>query len=270
VTGLLALLGGGEHTVGCEAVDAHLLTQVDSPRPVVTIVPLAAGPRARARTVSLAVTWWKQLGATVVVAPRAINGALQAVDEADIVVLPGGMPDRLHGRLVGTPLWHRIVDRWRQGTHVSGSSSGAMVLGRWRQSVLPPFALQTGFDLVPSVAVAPHYDQPVPRAFAAWRARTHPRLTIVGIDERTALVGREGSFRVFGVGGVTVRRHLALQTWQAGEGLVLSDVLGQPVQSNRERFTSGPRALDPSTPPGTLAYPVYDDPDEGLADGALS
>jgi hypothetical protein len=227
VTGLVSLLGGGEHTSGCEAVDAHLLAQVGKPSPVVAIFPLACGPYALPRTTSMAVAWWKALGATVLVAPRAVHGALLTVDEADIVVLPGGMPDRLHRRLAGSTLLLRIVERWRQGTHVSGSSSGAMVLGTWRQSVLPPFRMEAGFDVIRSVAFAPHYNQPGPRAIASWRARTHPHVTIVGIDERTALVGRDGVFDVLGVGGVTVRRQRWVQTWQVGDRLELSQVLWQ-------------------------------------------
>lgn len=219
MTGLLAVVGGNEHTPGCESIDNQLLKAADGPTPVVAVITLAASARTRARVVGLAIEWWEHLGATVLVAPPEPVPAIETIDRADIVVLTGGIPDRLYRRLLGSPLWHRIVERWTDGAHLSGSSSGAMVLAAWRQSVRLPFGVAPGFGLLPSVAVAPHHDLPVPRTVASWRARTHPHVIIVGIDARTGLIGRPPTFEVRGRGRVTVRRG----SWQRslGRGEVL-------------------------------------------------
>lgn len=210
MTGLLALLGGREHHPGCEAIDRAILAAVPSSAARVAIVPMASSLRTRARTVGRAVGWWEHLGATPIVASPDPGTARRQLDAADVIVLTGGVPDRLGRRLCDTAIGDHVVARWRDGASLVGSSSGAMILAAWRQTVRPPFAVRTGLGVLPDTAVAPHHDLTIPRLVAATRARTHPHLTIIGIDDMTALVGRHGSFHVRGVGGVTVRRG----TWQ--------------------------------------------------------
>lgn len=225
MTGVLALVGGREHTPGCEPIDRSVLATMATRRPTVAVVPLASSRRTRPRTVARAERWWQDLGAIVRVAPEEVDPTLALLDTADVIVLPGGVPDRLHRRLTRTPIGARVVRRWREGAAVVGSSSGAMVLGAWRQAVRPPFAVTPGFGLVPYVAVAPHHELVVPRAVATVRGLTHPYATIVGIDEATALVGRDGRFDVRGVGVVRVRRGTRLTTWPAGSQLETTDLL---------------------------------------------
>lgn len=217
MTGLLALVGGREHTPGCEPIDHAVLEGAARVRPVVAILPLASSRRTHERTTARAVAWWEGLGARPRVVPGDPEAAAGALDDADVLVLTGGVPDRLHRRLAGTSLGALVIARWQRGAALVGSSSGAMVLGAYRQSVRPPFAVTPGFGLLPHVAVAPHHELDVPRAVAAVRGLTHPFATIVGIDEATALVGRSGAFVVRGVGRVTVRRGTTVQTWWPGQ-----------------------------------------------------
>lgn len=221
MTGLLSLVGGREHTPGCEPIDRHLLAATRTSRPVVTVVPFASSLRTRARTVGLAVGWWERLGAEVLVAAPESSGAVRSVGAADVVVLTGGVPDRLHRRLDDHVVWQAIRDAWLRGAHLTGSSSGAMVAAAWRQSVRPPFAVRPGLGLVADLAVAPHHDLALPRAVASWRAHTHPHLVIAGIDERTALVGCDGRFEVRGTGTVTLRRGRWSRTLRHGDRYVL-------------------------------------------------
>lgn len=210
MSGLLALIGGREHHPGCEDIDQAVLVAARTSSPRVVIVPMASSLRTRARTVGRAVGWWDHLGATTIVASPDPETARRQLDSADVIVLTGGVPDRLERRLSDTSVGEHVVARWRAGASLVGSSSGAMVLAAWRQTVRPPFAVRTGLGLLPDTAVAPHHDLAIPRLVATTRARTHPHLTIVGIDDMTALVGRDGTFHVRGAGGVTVHRG----TWQ--------------------------------------------------------
>lgn len=221
MTGLLGLLGGREHGPGCEPIDRLVLEATGRPDPLVAVVPLASSLRTRARTVGRAVGWWDELGATTVVAGPDADATRRLIDRADIVVLPGGVPDRLHHRLLDSGLVAHLVARWQAGVHLVGSSSGAMVVGSDRQTVRPPFAVRPGFGLLPGVAVAPHHELTVPRTVAAWRARTHPHTVIVGIDEATGLVGRDGRFRVLGEGHVTVRRGAWVRVHGSGDEIDL-------------------------------------------------
>lgn len=221
MTGVLALVGGREHTPGCEPIDRAVLASTDVADPVVAVVPLASSLRTRARAVGRAVGWWEDLGAQVLVAPPETDRVAAVLGVADVIVMTGGVPDRLFRNLVRSRTGDLIVMRWRAGAALVGSSSGAMVVGALRQSVRPPFAVHPGFGLLPGVAVAPHHELGVPRRVAAARAWTHPHATILGLDEATGVVGRDGAFDVHGVGCVTVRRGTWRRSWAAGSRIDL-------------------------------------------------
>jgi hypothetical protein len=74
---------------------------------------------------------------------------------------------------------------------------------------------------VPNIAVIPHYDA-WPEPFSALMALQAPRGTIVlGIDERTALVGQAGTWQVRGAGRVTVWRGRRRERFRDGEAFGL-------------------------------------------------
>lgn len=207
MTGLLALVGGHEHHRGLEPLDDRLASHVVGRPARVVVLPLASSARKRPRTAQLALDWWRDRGTDVTVAPRDQEAAITQVRSADVIVLTGGVPDRLHRRLHGTRLWDEIVSAWRTGASLSGSSSGAMIMGALRQSMLFPFPVNAGFGLLPDVLVGPHYDEVVPGAIFRFRTLTHAELTVLGLDAHTAIVGRDGRFDVIGRGTVTVARR---------------------------------------------------------------
>lgn len=223
MSGALALIGGSEHTPGCEPVDRALLGATGAARPVVAVLPFASSLRTRARTVGRAIEWWTAMGAVPLVAAPETEERSAVVEHADLVVLTGGVPDRLHARLLGTPLWSQIVARWTAGAALSGSSSGAMLLGSARQSVRPPLRVIPAAGLVPGTAVAPHHQQTVPRALASWRTRTHTHLTILGLEDATALVALPAAtgptWRVLGAGELTVRRGASARVYRHGDAV---------------------------------------------------
>ncbi|MEX0593085.1 MAG: Type 1 glutamine amidotransferase-like domain-containing protein [Nitriliruptoraceae bacterium] len=203
--GPIALIGGCEHLPGCEAIDRWLLAATGAQRPVVTVVPLASSIRTHGRAVERARRWWRELGVEAVIAGPTAAERDRSIERADIIVLTGGVPDRLYARLAGSATWDLILERWRQGAALSGSSSGAMVMASHRQSVRPPFKVRPGFGLIANCAVAPHHELSVPRWVAERRAVQLPGIAIIGVDERTALIRtRSDEFRVVGSGGVTI------------------------------------------------------------------
>jgi cyanophycinase-like exopeptidase len=67
------------------------------------------------------------------------------------------------------------------------------------------------------VAVIPHYDA-WPEPLSALVALQAPRdSTVIGIDEDTAVVGRDGAFQVHGHARVTVWRGRHRERFRAGE-----------------------------------------------------
>jgi cyanophycinase-like exopeptidase len=76
----------------------------------------------------------------------------------------------------------------------------------WRQHLQPPrpFQLVRGFGLLPGCAAAPHYDRYGLNRWVGQVSRRYPRLRILGLTDRTALIGRDGDFTVVGQGSVTL------------------------------------------------------------------
>ena len=80
-----------------------------------------------------------------------------------------------------------------------------------------PLRWRDGLDLVPATAIIPHYDA-FPEPMSAMVVLQAPRgLVTLGIDEDTALVGRDGSWQVQGRGRVTVWRGRHRQRYRAGD-----------------------------------------------------
>jgi cyanophycinase len=120
------------------------------------------------------------------------------------VYLSGGSPLHLRSVLKDSPVWTALVDAWRHGAVVAGSSAGAMVLG---DPMVDPRggALTLGLGLVGQLAVLPHYDTwSEEKAHRTVQLATG-HLRIAAVDERTALIrDPDGTWRAAGSGGVTV------------------------------------------------------------------
>ena len=86
-----------------------------------------------------------------------------------------------------------------------------------RRRLAWPLRWEQGFGLVPGSTIIPHYDA-FPEALAALFVLQAPRrLTALGIDEDTALVGRDGAWQVHGPGRVTVWRGGRRQRHRRGD-----------------------------------------------------
>lgn len=207
--GPVALLGGGEHRRGTEQIERTLLDHTGVAAPRVAVLPVASAARQVGMVASLARNYWMALGASVRIALPDAGGArqaLDAVDDADVVVLTGGVPNRLVAALGASPVWDRILQRWREGTALVGSSAGAMSLFAWRLRLYPPHP----FELVPGLGpfdgwiAAPHFGRFHAQRWAAPVSHRFAGLGVLGIDEGTALVGRGDRFTVVGAGRLTL------------------------------------------------------------------
>ena len=212
MTGTLALVGGGEWNDGCD-FDAELLA-ASGGREVV-LLPTAAAFENPDKCVDHATEWFGHLGGRVVGLPVLQRGdALDpanadAVRRARFVYLSGGSPLHLRSVLKETPLWDALVDAWRGGAIVAGSSAGAMVLG---DPMVDPRggAFTVGLGMIGNLAVLPHAEHDV----AAHHKRTFELadagLVLAALPERTALIREpDGAWRSTGAGEATV--------WVGGE-----------------------------------------------------
>ncbi len=234
--GPVALVGAGEFLDTMAEFDRGLLAATGRQRPRVVILPTASANDGEAIFQGWAdrgVAHFSTLGAEVepVLVRDAAEGhdpaALQAVGEADLVYLSGGDPRHLLRVLHDSPLGAALAAANARGAVMAGCSAGAMVLvgrsmGFWSLPRVPfpmpfPMRWQPALGLAEGIIVLPHYNA-VPEAFSACIALQAPRGAIAfGIDEHTAVVGRDGAWQVHGMGRITVWRGRRRERFRRGE-----------------------------------------------------
>ena len=229
--GPVALVGSGEFLPVMAEFDAGLLAATGRPRPRVAILPTASwpdGPAVFDRWVALGTEHFRSLGAEVepvLVRDRsdADDAAhLQAIGEADVVYISGGKPGHLSATIAGTGLEAALLAAHDRGAVLAGCSAGAMVLtdrhfDLRRKKLLWPARWVDGLGLVPRASVVPHYDA-WPEPISALLVLQAPRgSSVLGIDEETALVGRDGSWQVHGRSRVTLWRGRQRERFRAGD-----------------------------------------------------
>lgn len=214
MTGPLALVGGDELKPGNEPHD-EVLTAAAGSGPAFVLATAAARQRPDL-AVSNARRWFARLGLEVEELPvlrRSQATSAEVVARAAggrFFYLVGGDPGHVATTLRDTPVWSAIVEAWRAGAALAGSSAGAMAMGRWTliRARMPGDAARRYRDalgLVPDVAVIPHFTT-FGRTWvgSALESRPTPDTILVGVDERAAAVWKEGGWRAMGAGGVTV------------------------------------------------------------------
>jgi len=229
--GPVALVGAGEFLPAMAEVDAGLLASTGVARPRVAVLPTASYPDGEDvfdRWASMGVAHFAALGAEVepvLVRDRAgadDPAAAQAVGEADLVYLSGGKPEYLRRVLEGSAVGTALRDAHERGAVLAGCSAGAMILAghafEFRMGLVPwPLRWGRGLGFAPGISVVPHYDA-WPEPFSALIALQAPRGSVVlGIDEETAVIGRDGGWQVHGASRVTVWRGRHRERFRAGE-----------------------------------------------------
>lgn len=207
VSGTLALVGGGEFGDDC-GFDADLLSIAQASE--VLIVPTGAAYEHPERAVAQAASHFESLGAKA--RGLMVLNRHDALDEANgaeahnarFVYITGGSPMHLRSVLKATPVWDGLLDAWRNGAVIAGSSAGAMALC---DPMVDPRggAFTLGLGLLEQVAVIPHHDQ-----WSHDRSRRTFELAgssfpIVAVDEQTAAIrSGDGTWRAAGLGKVQV------------------------------------------------------------------
>jgi cyanophycinase len=229
--GPVALVGAGEFLPEMLEFDAGLLASTGRARPRVAILPTASFPDGEevfTRWATMGTAHFGSLGAEVepvLVRDRAgadDPAAAQAIGEADLVYLSGGNPSYLMKVLDGSAVGFAIADAHERGAILAGCSAGAMVLAGhafdFRMGLIPwPLRWRAGMGFVPGASVVPHYDA-WPEPLSALIALQAPRGSLVlGIDEETALLGRNGAWEVHGRSRVTVWRGRRRDRYRAGD-----------------------------------------------------
>lgn len=132
----LVLFGSGEFTDQVNDIDKYLITKY-KPRNI-AIIPTAAGQESDVeKWIEMAKSHYSKFNLKII--PVEIFNKTQADDKqlvdllnnADWIFFSGGSPNYLLESLRGSLLWDKVMEKYNKGALLSGSSAGAMVMGKY-------------------------------------------------------------------------------------------------------------------------------------------
>ena len=224
--GPLALVGGDELHPGNEEQD-RVLVEAAGGGPAY-VLATAAGRQRPELAVRHAVEWFGDLGLEVEELPATKRSHVTSEATAErarsgrFFYLVGGDPGLVPKTLADTPVWEAIMDAWRGGAALAGSSAGAMALGEWtlirgRMPGDDQRQYRPALGLVPRVAVLPHFETFGHRwVDSALAGAPRDDVVLLGIDERSAALW-DGTWRSYGPGSVTVIAGGEVRRTSSGE-----------------------------------------------------
>ena len=206
--GPIALVGSGEYLPQMAAIEAGLLENRPARYVQLATAAVPDGPSVVQYWHDLGTEQAKRLGVVPVIVP--VNDREDANDErfadlvrgAGLIYLSGGNPAFLADTLRGSKVWSAILASWRGGSALAGCSAGAMALTSWVPSIRHPRKGGTeGLGLLPHLRVIPHFDAfaaRMPDIVTRFLLPHDPLITVLGVDEDTALVGGPNLWTVRG------------------------------------------------------------------------
>jgi len=228
--GFLLLEGGAEFGGHMSEPDRIGLDLAGGLHVAVRILPTAAAAdNNHVRAGNNGKRWFSSLGATDVEVTYVIDtvsandqSIANELSSAKLFYLLGGFPAHIARTLADSKAWHAMLETYRNGAVIAGSSAGAMVLC---EHYYDPYEgkLLGGLNLIPNTCVIPHHGAGTHR-WANELFRQLPGVTLVGIAEQTGIVddGNMSAWTVSGRGEVTVYRGESVQRHGRGETFSLS------------------------------------------------
>lgn len=248
--GKLVIVGGGGTT---DEIIQRALELAGGKEARMLIVPQASGDAEESGESSR--KFWAEKGASriTVLDPSNEKRALEAIERATLIWIPGGDQSRLTEALGKTALPAAMRKRYEEGAVVGGTSAGAAVMSRAMliggdkavMDAVRKGGTQTseGFGFWPEAIVDQHFvaRQRFTRLLTC--VLDNPDLVGVGIDEKTAVLVDGTRCEVLGESTVIVvdARGAQRRASKDGETLSASDVKLH-VLHRGDTFELGPRA----------------------------
>jgi cyanophycinase len=224
--GTVIVIGGAEDKVRDRVILGRFVQLAGGPDAAIAVVSTAsslgaeAGERYRAVFAELGVQSVRPLHA-VTRAQANDEGAAHAVRDASGIFLTGGNQLRLSSTIGGTRLADAILERFRRGAVVAGTSAGASAMSShmiaFGASGATPkqrmAQIAAGLGLLPGVIVDQHFQQRNRLGRLLSLIAQNPSLLGLGIDEDTAgVVGPDHVLEVVGRGSITIVDGAASET----------------------------------------------------------
>jgi cyanophycinase len=224
--GTVIIIGGAEDKVRDRIILSRFVTLAGAPDANISVISTAssmgaeAGERYRQVFADLGVRTVHPLHA--VTRPQANDeSAANAVRDATGIFLTGGNQLRLSSTIGGTRLADAILERFRRGAVVAGTSAGASAMSShmiaYGASGATPkqrmAQVAAGLGLLPGVIVDQHFQQRNRLGRLLSLIAQNPSLLGLGVDEDTAgVVGPDHVLEVIGRGSITVVDGAASET----------------------------------------------------------
>ena len=222
--GYLLLEGGAEFGGGMRDPDLKAIELAGGLNVPIRIIPTAAAPdNNHQRAGNNGIRWFQSLGATDVTSVPLISriradekNLAQSLREAKLIYMLGGFPHYLGQTLKDSLAWEAVLDAYRNGAIVAGSSAGAMVMCEFYYDPSGK-RVHEGLNLVPNSFILPHHNT-FGKSWASSLLKKRPNATLIGIDEQTGMIndGENGSWTVHGRGSVTLYRENQVESHQTG------------------------------------------------------
>ena len=221
--GYLLLEGGAEFGGRMRDPDLKAIELAGGFSAPIRIIPTAAAPdNNHQRAGNNGIRWFQSLGAKDVVSVPLIDKAsakdariAEELREAKLIYMLGGFTGYLGETLKGSPAWNAVLDAYRNGAVVAGSSAGAMVMCEFYYDLNQGEVIQ-GLNLVPNSIVLPHHN-----TFGkSWASRLLEiaEINLIGIDEQTGMIDdNAGTWTVYGRGDVTLYQNRQMEIYEAGK-----------------------------------------------------
>jgi len=230
--GSLAAVGSGEYLPSMLELESQLIKDgvAKGKQPVFVQLATAAGREGQER-----LDYWQRigkqqaerLGVEVRFLPvfnredAESEEFVDSVQDTALIYFSGGDPNYLANSMRDTVLWQAIQNNFNAGGSLAGCSAGAMFMSqqvpRIRFTNKEPVV---GVGLLPKIQVIPHFNMIhkfVPDAVVRALSDVPEGVTLLGIDDETALVLKDGSWAAWGAGHVHILNGDGPKTFKHSE-----------------------------------------------------
>ncbi len=142
---------------------------------------------------------WKGKAATIV----NVHDKDPFPDDVTAVWISGGDQFLLQKTYIGTEFERKLMDFYRRGGIIGGSSAGAAFMSRVMIGGEGP-EIGVGLDLLPNCIIDQHFNARNRLDRLKSVMGKYPKMVGVGIDENTAIVYNKGVMKVIGESNVTI------------------------------------------------------------------
>ena len=221
--GYLLLEGGAEFGGRMRDPDLKAIELAGGVEAPIRILPTAAAPdNNHQRAGNNGIRWFQSLGAKNVISVPLIDKAsandesiAKSLREAKLIYMLGGFTGYLGETLKESATWEAVLEAYRNGAVVAGSSAGAMVMCEFYYDLNQGQVIE-GLNLVSNSIVLPHHN-----TFGkSWASRLLEivRVNLIGIDEQTGMIDDGAkTWTVYGGGSVTLYQNRQVETYEAGK-----------------------------------------------------